>query len=183
LERLQALRDRRGIVLLPRRQALPHHATNFANQIVVLGNDFTAKSFNFSGKPYLTQKWVRTICNEFYGVEPMHGYGFGQDEDQGQLGAWYVMSSMGLFDVKGLTEIEPKFQIGSPLFDKITIQLNQDYYKGESFVIKTHNNSDQNIYLKSIKYNNQPYNTPFLDFNKVVQGGTLELIMDNISNQ
>ncbi|MFW6328220.1 MAG: GH92 family glycosyl hydrolase, partial [Bacteroidota bacterium] len=55
--------------------------------------------FNFSGKPHLSQKWVRTICNEFYGVEPMHGYGYGQDEDQGQLGAWYVMSGMGLFDV------------------------------------------------------------------------------------
>jgi predicted alpha-1,2-mannosidase len=138
--------------------------------------------FNFSGKPYLSQKWVRTICDEFYGVEPMHGYGFGQDEDQGQLGAWYVMSSIGLFDVKGLTEPEPKFQIGSPLFDKVTIQLNQDYYKGKTFVIETQNNSDQNIYLKSIKYNDQSSNIPSLDFNKVVQGGTLELTMDSIPN-
>ena len=53
--------------------------------------------FNFSGKPYLSQKWVRAILDEFYGLEGIHGYGYGQDEDQGQLGAWYVMSALGLF--------------------------------------------------------------------------------------
>ncbi len=82
--------------------------------------------FNFSGKPYLSQKWVRAILDEFYGLEGIHGYGYGQDEDQGQLGAWYVMSALGLFDVKGLTEIDPKFQIGAPLFDKVTVRLNKD---------------------------------------------------------
>lgn len=81
--------------------------------------------FNFSGKPYLSQKWVRAILDEFYGLEGIHGYGYGQDEDQGQLGAWYVMSALGLFDVKGLTEIDPKFQIGAPLFDKVTVRLNK----------------------------------------------------------
>ena len=44
--------------------------------------------FNFSGKPYLTQKWTRLICDEFYGTDGEHGYGYGQDEDQGQLGSW-----------------------------------------------------------------------------------------------
>ncbi|NNG11377.1 MAG: glycoside hydrolase family 92 protein, partial [Arenibacter sp.] len=83
--------------------------------------------FNYSGKPWLTQKWTRTICNEFYGTEPLHGYGVGQDEDQGQLGAWYVMASMGLFDVQGHTSANPTFQFGSPLFDRITIQLDNDY--------------------------------------------------------
>lgn len=58
--------------------------------------------FNFSGKPYLSQKWVRAILDEFYGLEGIHGYGYGQDEDQGQLGAWYVMSALGLFDCKGI---------------------------------------------------------------------------------
>ena len=57
--------------------------------------------FNFSGKPYLTQKWTRLICDEFYGTDGEHGYGYGQDEDQGQLGSWYVLSAMGLFDVQG----------------------------------------------------------------------------------
>ncbi|MBQ4228696.1 MAG: GH92 family glycosyl hydrolase, partial [Bacteroidaceae bacterium] len=63
--------------------------------------------FNHSGRPDLSQKWVRAICDEFYGTDGIHGYGYGQDEDQGQLGAWYVMSSIGLFAVDGLTSPEP----------------------------------------------------------------------------
>ena len=51
--------------------------------------------FNEAGRPSLTQKCVRAILNEFYGTDGIHGYGYGQDEDQGQLGAWYVISSLG----------------------------------------------------------------------------------------
>ena len=93
--------------------------------------------FNFSGKPWLTQKWTRAICNEFYGTEPIHGYGYGQDEDQGQLGSWYVMAALGLFDVKGFTDARPIVEIGSPLFDKATIQLGN----GKKLVIETKNNA------------------------------------------
>ena len=91
--------------------------------------------FNEAGRPDLTQKWVRAILNEFYGTDGIHGYGYGQDEDQGQLGAWYVISSMGLFDVKGLAGTNPSFGLGAPLFDKITIRLNPKYYSGEEFTI------------------------------------------------
>ena len=67
-------------------------------------NLHVAWMFNYSGKPSLTQKWIQEICNKFYGTEGVHGYGYGQDEDQGQLGAWYVLGAIGLFDVAGLTE-------------------------------------------------------------------------------
>jgi predicted alpha-1,2-mannosidase len=129
--------------------------------------------FNFSGKPWLSQKWVRAICNEFYGTEGIHGYGYGQDEDQGQLGAWYVMSSIGLFDVKGLTEIDPKFQIGSPLFDKITIRLNNKYYKGKTFTIETKNNSASDLYIQSINTNGKESESCFVPFRDVVKGGKM----------
>ncbi len=138
--------------------------------------------FNFSKRPDLTQKWVRTICDEFYGVDGLHGYGFGQDEDQGQLGAWYVMSSIGLFDVKGLTQIDPSFQIGSPIFDRVEIKLNNDYYKGDKFVIETKNNSKENIYVQSVSLNgasNQKLSVPFED---VVNGGRLEIEMGSVAN-
>ncbi|NDV70160.1 GH92 family glycosyl hydrolase [Dysgonomonas sp. 25] len=138
--------------------------------------------FNFSGKPYLTQKWVRTICNEFYGTDGLHGYGYGQDEDQGQLGAWYVMAGIGLFDVKGLTEINPQFQIGSPVFDRIEIKLNKDYYKGEKFVIEVENNSPENMYIQSISNNSKEQNSVFIPFADVVNGGTLKLKMGNEPN-
>lgn len=131
--------------------------------------------FNFSGKPYLSQKWVRAIWDEFYGLEGIHGYGYGQDEDQGQLGAWYVMSALGLFDVKGLTEIDPKFQIGAPLFDKITVRLNKDYYPGEKFVIEAKKQAVGDCYLQDISLNNRPQDTVQLPFSEVVKGGKLVL--------
>lgn len=131
--------------------------------------------FNFSGKPYLSQKWVRAILDEFYGLEGIHGYGYGQDEDQGQLGAWYVMSALGLFDVKGLTEIDPKFQIGAPLFDKVTVRLNKDYYPGEKFVIEAKKQAVGDCYLQNISLNNRPQDTVQLPFSEVVKGGKLVL--------
>ena len=131
--------------------------------------------FNFSGKPYLSQKWVRAILDEFYGLEGIHGYGYGQDEDQGQLGAWYVMSALGLFDVKGLTEIDPKFQIGAPLFDKVTVRWNKDYYPGEKFVIEAKKQAVGDCYLQDISLNNRPQDTVQLPFSEVVKGGKLVL--------
>ena len=135
--------------------------------------------FNFSGKPQLTQRWTRAICDEFYGVEPIHGYGYGQDEDQGQLGAWYVMAAIGLFDVKALTGENPQFQLGSPMFDKITIKLNSAYYpKGDKFVIETKNNSKTNVYVQSAKLNGKKMDSVFIPFSDVVNGGKLELIYE-----
>jgi predicted alpha-1,2-mannosidase len=138
--------------------------------------------FNEAGRPSLTQKWVRSILDEFYNVEGIHGYGFGQDEDQGQLGAWYVISSLGLFDIKGLTDINPSFALGSPLFDKITIQLNNKYYKGDTFVIETKNNSKKNRYVKQYNLDGKPWQGIHIPFEKVVNGGTLKVEMTDIPN-
>lgn len=133
--------------------------------------------FNFSGKPSLTQKWVRAICNEFYGTAGIHGYGYGQDEDQGQLGAWYVISSMGLFDVKGLTGTKPRFSLGATLFTKITIQLSEQYYQGKTFVIEAPGNSRENQYVQSFTLNGKRLDEPFLSFSAVTNGGKLVLEM------
>ncbi|MGJ7029703.1 GH92 family glycosyl hydrolase [Niabella hirudinis] len=133
--------------------------------------------FNFSGKPSLTQKWVRAICNQFYGKEGVHGYGFGQDEDQGQLGAWYVLSSIGLFDVKGLTAPHPEMGVGSPLFNKVTIHLNQRYYKGKTFVIETRANSAAQGYVQSMRLNDRLLHRPFVGWERITNGGKLVLRM------
>lgn len=133
--------------------------------------------FNEIGYPSLTQKWVRAILNDFYGTEGIHGYGYGQDEDQGQLGAWYVISSIGLFDVKGLTATEPSFGIGSSLFDKVTIQLNSRYYKGKEFVIAAKKNSNVNAYIQKIKLNGKELNDTHIPFKMISNGGKLELEM------
>lgn len=139
--------------------------------------------FNFSGKPWLSQKWMRTICNEFYGTEGIHGYGYGQDEDQGQLGAWYVMAAMGLFDVKGLTAPDPSFQVISPLFDRITIKLNNDYYPGKEFVIETTGNAPENLYIQSLSLDGKPMDTVQLPFADVVRGGKLTVSLSDKPNE
>lgn len=129
--------------------------------------------FNYSGQPWLTQKWTRAICEQFYGVEPLRGYGVGQDEDQGQLGAWYVIAALGLFDVQGFTAANPTVQFGSPIFDKVTIELDPHYYSGKKLVIETRNNSKENVYVQSASINGEKIDRCWIDRNRLMQGGTL----------
>jgi predicted alpha-1,2-mannosidase len=139
----------------------------------------TSWLFNHSGEPSKTQKWVRAILNDFYGTEGIHGYGYGQDEDQGQLGAWFVMSAMGLFDVKGLTDSEAAFGIGNPLFDKVAIELNNKYYPGKEFVIETVNNSPGNVYIQSMSLNGSDLHRTFVPFSEIVKGGNIKFRIGN----
>lgn len=134
--------------------------------------------FYFSGRPDLSQKWVRAICNEFYGTEAIHGYGFGQDEDQGQLGAWYVMSSMGLFDVRSLTSENPSFQVGAPLFDRITISLPKTLRKNK-FEIEVKNQDTSRIYLDQIQLNGKILSDQELPFQDLVKGGKMSIVLKN----
>ena len=127
--------------------------------------------FNYSDHPWLTQKWVRRICDEFYGTEDIHGYGYGQDEDQGQLGSWYVMASMGLFDVKGLIETEPTFQFGSPIFDSIKIKTRDN----KEILINTKNNSKDNLYIQSINVDGKSYNQNQISLDKLTNGAIINM--------
>ena len=136
--------------------------------------------FNQAGRPSLTQKWVRAILDEFYGTDGVHGYGYGQDEDQGQLGAWYVISSIGMFDVAGLVNKDAEMALGSPLFDKVTISLNKDYYPGEKFVIETTNNSHENKYAQQYELNGKVLAEPSIPFKSIIKGGKLSVTMDNM---
>lgn len=133
--------------------------------------------FNFSGKPYLTQKWTRLICDEFYGADGEHGYGYGQDEDQGQLGAWYVMSAMGLFDVQGGACSEPTYQLGSPRFDEIKVHLSSFNASGKTFTIRASGNSSEAMYVQSAKFNGEPLDRCWLYRSEVYKGGELDLVM------
>lgn len=133
--------------------------------------------FNFSGKPYLTQKWTRLICDEFYGTDGEHGYGYGQDEDQGQLGSWYVLAAMGLFDVQGGACSEPTYQLGSPEFDEITVHLSKFNAKGGKFRIITKGNSTDAIYVQNATFNGKPLDRCWLYRDEVFNGGELVLQM------
>ena len=133
--------------------------------------------FNEAGRPSLTQKWVRAILDKFYGTDGVHGYGYGQDEDQGQLGAWYVISSIGLFDVAGLTAQEPSFALGSPLFHRVTIRLNPTYYSGKEFSIETQTANPADVYVQDVRLNRQLLHTTRIPFADVTKGGKLEVTL------
>ncbi len=135
--------------------------------------------FNESGRPSLSQKWVRAILDRFYGIDGIHGYGYGQDEDQGQLGAWYVLSSMGLFDVKGFAGQNPDMAVGSPKFDKITLRLSPKYHKGKEFVITTEGNSDSNVYVAEASIDGQKLSKLRLPLDRITAGGHLHLKMSS----
>lgn len=139
--------------------------------------------FNYSKKPYLTQKWTRLICDEFYGTTGEHGYGYGQDEDQGQLGAWYVMAAMGLFDVQGGANSRPTFQLGSPLFDKIEIKLNPLNASGNKFVIETEENTSDTYYIQSATLNGETIDRCWIYRDELFKGGLLELKMGPKPNE
>lgn len=131
--------------------------------------------FNYAGKPWLTQKYSREILDVFYGDTPYEGWG--GDEDEGQMGAWFVIASMGLFEMDGGVTSEPQFDLSSPLFDKVVIHIDPRYNGGKPFVIKAVNNSPQNIYIQSATLNGTPLQTPKIRFKDVVAGGTLVLKM------
>lgn len=131
--------------------------------------------FDYSGKPWLTQKWARKIMDLYYGNGPEDGWP--GDEDQGQMGSWFVMSSMGLFEMRGGAAVKPEYEIGSPLFDKITIHLDPDYYPGGTFVVEAKNNSKENVYIQSAKLNGKPLNRPWFYHSDLVNGGKLVLEM------
>jgi putative alpha-1,2-mannosidase len=135
--------------------------------------------FNFSGQPWRTQYWTRAIVQAFYGTDSIHGYGYGQDEDQGQLGGWLVMTSLGLFDVKGLTDRRPVIEIGSPAFDRAIIELGN----GKQLVIEAQNNSADNVYVQSVTFNGQPLRQNWLYRDRLMQGGKLHFVMGTKPNK
>lgn len=134
--------------------------------------------FNFTHQPWHTQKWVRKILEQFYGVGDIHGYGFGQDEDQGQLGAWYVMASIGLFDVKGLVEISPTFQLGSPVFDRVEIATQK-----ATTVIEVIRQSHESIYLQSVEIDNKKCKTNSLPLKKLRNGAHIKIQLGDSPNE
>lgn len=137
--------------------------------------------FNYSGAPWLTQKWARAIMEQYYGTGPVDGYP--GDEDQGQMGAWYVMSAMGLFEMRGGAAVKPVYEIGSPIFDKVIIHLDDKYYGGDKFIIETRNNSKVNMYIQSATLNGKPLDKSWFYHSELVDGGKLVLQMGSKPNK
>ncbi len=136
----------------------------------------TAYLFNYANAPHLTQYWSRQVIEKVYsGISP--DYGYSGDEDQGLMGSLAVIMKMGLFSMRGGTAVEPTYDLGSPIFDKITIHLDKNYYPGDQFIIEANNNSAENLYIKSALLNGKPLTQPFFYHKDLVKGGKLFLEM------
>ncbi|MCC5930967.1 MAG: GH92 family glycosyl hydrolase [Cyclobacteriaceae bacterium] len=142
----------------------------------------TAFLFNHTGAPWLTQYWTRQVIDKVYsGISP--DYGYSGDEDQGLMGSLAVLLKIGLFSVNGGTSTEPYYEIASPIFDKITLNLNPKYYPRGSFVIEVENNGPDHFYIQSAALNGEELQSPFILHKDVVNGKVLKLKMGNAPNQ
>jgi putative alpha-1,2-mannosidase len=132
--------------------------------------------FNYAGKPWLTQYWTREVTERIYShLDPQNGYN--GDEDQGFMGSLSVLLKMGIFEMRGGAAIDPIYEIGSPIFDKITIKLDKAYYLADEFIIETINNSSANRYIQSATLDGKPLNKSWFYHKELVDGGKLILQM------
>lgn len=145
---------------------------------VVQGNQQSmhfAFLFNWVDHPWLTQKWSRSIINKYYGYDLANAY-LG-DEDQGQMSAWFIMASIGLFQTDGGTSTSPIYEIASPLYEKIVIDLGERYGRGKEFIIEAKNASRNNKYVQSAILNGKKLNTFWFPASQLLEGGELILEM------
>lgn len=123
--------------------------------------------YNYAGRPDKAAPLLRKMLNEMYLDQPD---GLSGNEDVGQMSAWYILSSVGLYQVD---PVGGRFVIGSPLFDKATVNVGA----GKTFTVVAKNNSDRNIYVQSARLNGKALKNSYIEFNDIRHGGTLELQM------
>lgn len=123
--------------------------------------------YNYAGRPDKAAPMLHKMLNEMYLDQPD---GLSGNEDVGQMSAWYILSSVGLYQVD---PVGGRFVIGSPLFDKATVNVGG----GKTFTVVAKNNSDKNIYVQSARLNGKTLKNSYVDFNDIRHGGTLELVM------
>jgi len=133
--------------------------------------------FNYTDSPWLTQKWVRRILENAYGTTP---YGIRGNDDVGQMSAWYILSAMGFHPV---CPGDQKYIMGSPLFPRVEIKLDPEYYPGKNFTIISMNNSPENVYVQKVRLNGKELRRPYIYHNEITRGGELIFEMGNTPNK
>lgn len=124
--------------------------------------------YAFAGAQWKTAEKVRYIMKEFYTNQPDGIIG---NEDCGQMSAWYVLSSLGLYQVNPMNGV---YVFGSPLFDKATIQLPANI----TFSVIAENNTDENIYIQRVELNGKPYSKSYILYEDIMKGGELKFYME-----
>ena len=128
--------------------------------------------YNRLGEPWKTQKRVRMLLESFFSdtLQGMPG-----DEDGGGMSAFVVFSMMGFYPV---TPGIPTYDIGSPVFEKVTIHLRN----GKDFVVAAHGASRENKYVQSVRLNGKVLDQVWFRHAEIANGGILELTMGDTPN-
>ena len=129
--------------------------------------------YNFVGEAWKTQKLAHQILTELHSATPR---GLSGNDDCGQMSAWYILSAMGFYSVTPGQDI---YVIGSPLFEKATINLENK----KQFIIEAKNSSDKNIYIQSASLNGNNYTKSYLKHKDIINGGTLVFVMGDQPNK
>lgn len=145
---------------------------NYSNQ----PNSQAAFIFNYAGAPWLTQYWSRMVVDSaFSKLSPFYGYN--GDEDQGQMGALSVLMKLGIFQMTGGCDENPRYELGSPLFDKVTILLQSKYYKAGMMVIEAPHDNPKAVYIQHAFLNGKPLSGFYFRHSDIYNGVTLTLTM------
>ena len=129
--------------------------------------------YNYANQPWKAQEKVRMVMDKLYAATPD---GYCGDEDNGQTSAWYVFSALGFYPV---TPGVPEYVIGSPLFEKVTMHLQN----GNTFTIEAENNKGNNHFIQSVRLNKTRYNNTWINYNEIQKGGSLHFKMDITPNK
>lgn len=129
--------------------------------------------YNYVNRPWQTQELLDRVFKEQYRNDPD---GLSGNEDCGQMSAWYILNSMGFYQV---CPGKPVYSIGRPIFDKVVINLPEN----KTFTITALNNSKENKYIQAVKLNGKDLVTPFFEHKDMINGGTLEFVMTNQPTQ
>ena len=122
--------------------------------------------YHYVQKPYKSQERIRQILTQLYSPTPD---GISGNEDCGQMSAWYILSSLGLYP---MAPGNPEYLLGSPLMDRAEIQVGD-----QTFNVVAHNNERDHPYVQSVKLNGALWDKAYLPHSALTQGGVLEFFM------
>ena len=131
--------------------------------------------YNYAGAPWKAAPHIRKVVDELYGPGTD---GFCGDEDNGEMASWYILSVLGFYPVCPGSSV-PRYEIGTPRFDEVTIDLP----KNKTLSIVAHNNSNKNIYVQSVKVNGENIERSWLKHEEIIQGGIIEFVMGDLPNK
>lgn len=129
--------------------------------------------YNYAGQPWKTQQHISEVMSKLYSAAPD---GYSGDEDNGQTSAWYVFSALGFYPVTPGTS---QYVIGTPLFDKVTMTLEN----GKQFVISSKNNAKDHPYINAATLNGKALNKSWISHQTFLDGGHINFDMSATPNK